>query len=66
MPSNLQPTYPLYLGNEALFTSQNLSVTDKYSNRPITQVSLANESIVDQAIQLACDAAPRDAGYEAL
>ncbi len=56
--ANLQRHYPLYLGNEAVFSQHIHEVVDKYSNLSVTQVSFADAEIVQQAIQLACSAAP--------
>lgn len=55
---------PLYLANESVFVNSNsnsnskISVTDKYTNKVVAQVSAANKAIVDKAILAAQKAAP--------
>lgn len=48
--------YPLYLANKAVDTSQRLDVNDKYSQQVFAQVSLSDESLVEQAIAAAVQA----------
>jgi acyl-CoA reductase-like NAD-dependent aldehyde dehydrogenase len=55
--SSLKPSYPLYLANEAVFSNQDLVVTDKYTGRPATRVALASAKEIDSAIAAAVKAA---------
>ena len=57
MPA-LQSAYPYYLANEAVFANEDLIVTDKYSGEIATRVALADEQVIDAAIQAAVDAQP--------
>ena len=52
----LNPSYPLYLANKAVWHNQDLPVTDKYSGKIATRVALADPKIVDDAIQFASEA----------
>jgi len=55
--SSLKPSYPLYLANEAVFSNQDLVVTDKYTGMPATRVALAGVKEIDTAIAAAVKAA---------
>ncbi len=46
----IQPKYPYYLANEAVFANQDLDVVDKYTGEIATQVALADAKAIDQAI----------------
>lgn len=59
--------YPYYLANQPTFSSEVLTVTDKFTNKPVTRVALANEATLDAAITQASSAAEpmrRLRGYE--
>lgn len=45
--------WPLFIGSEKVQTSEKIPVHDKYSKEIIAEVSLANENIVEEAIQKA-------------
>ncbi len=49
-------TYPFYLANKAVYTSQTLEVIDKYKQSAIAQVALAQQEHLDKAIQAAITA----------
>jgi len=49
----LKPTYPYYLGNEAVSPNADLIVTDKFSGEVATRVALADAAAIDRAIALA-------------
>lgn len=49
----LKPTYPYYLGNEAVSPNADLVVTDKFSGEVATRVALADAAAIDRAIALA-------------
>jgi len=49
----LKPTYPYYLGNEAVAPNADLIVTDKFSGEVATRVALADAAAIDHAIALA-------------
>ncbi len=54
----LQPQYPLYLANQAQQPNADLTVENKYTGEAATQVALADDALVDQAIAAAEEAAP--------
>jgi len=63
----LQPTYPLYLANEAQQPNTDLEVTDKYTGKVATRVALADARMIDAGIAAAVAAAEpmaRMAAYE--
>ncbi len=49
----LATQYPLFLGNQAQFTSAWLPVLDKYSGSEVSRVALADKAIVARSIELA-------------
>lgn len=49
-------TYPLYLAGKFVDSQNYLSVINPFSQEPIGQISLANEEILNTAIQKAHDA----------
>ena len=49
----IKSNYPLYLGNQPHETGQWLSVDDKYRLKPVSQVALADDAVLNQAIELA-------------
>jgi acyl-CoA reductase-like NAD-dependent aldehyde dehydrogenase len=53
----LHDHYPLYLGNQARPTENELVVTDKYTGRVATRVAMADAAVIDRAIHLAARAA---------
>jgi acyl-CoA reductase-like NAD-dependent aldehyde dehydrogenase len=53
----LQPSYPLYLANEAQSPNQDLIVTDKYSGQVATRVAQADAATIDAGIAWAVKAA---------
>lgn len=55
--ARLQPTYPLYLANEAQQPNTDLAVTDKYTGEIATKVALADSKTIDEAIGWAVKAA---------
>lgn len=55
---NLKPRYPFFLGNEPKEGKTFLPVEDKFTGEKITEVALASHKEIDNAIQLACEAAP--------
>ncbi len=54
----LNPSYPYYLANKAIFANEDLEVTDKFSGEVATRVALATPDVLDQAITSASKAAP--------
>jgi acyl-CoA reductase-like NAD-dependent aldehyde dehydrogenase len=52
----LAPTYPLYLGGEAVAPNHDLEVFDKYTGEVATRVPLADAATIDRAIALAAGA----------
>jgi len=52
----LAPTYPLYLGGEAVAPNRDLAVFDKYTGELATRVPLADAATIDRAIALAAGA----------
>ena len=54
----LRPTYPYFLGGEALAPNAALVVTNKYTSAPATRVAQADRAVVEQAIAAAHDAFP--------
>jgi len=63
----LKKSYPYYLANKAVYANQDLKVMDKYTGQHATSVALADEQVIDQAIDAAEKAteAMRDmAAYE--
>jgi acyl-CoA reductase-like NAD-dependent aldehyde dehydrogenase len=63
----LQPSYPLYLANEAQTPNLDLAVTDKYTGEVATRVALADAATIDAAIGWAVEATEpmaRMAAYE--
>ncbi len=55
--TGLQPTYPLYLANQAIQPNTDLAVTDKYTGEVATRVALADASMIDAGIAAAVQAA---------
>lgn len=49
----LAKTYPFYLANKAVFANQDLTVTNKYTGAPATQVAMADAATIDAAIAAA-------------
>lgn len=49
----LAKNYPYYLANKAVFSDQQLSVTNKYTGEVATHVALADAEVIDQAIEAA-------------
>lgn len=49
----LANTYPYYLANKAVFANTDLTVTNKYTGEPATQVAMADAATIDQAIAAA-------------
>ena len=65
--TGLQPRYPLYLANEAVFANEDLPVTDKFTGQIATRVALADAKMIDAGIAAAVEAAEpmaRMASYE--
>lgn len=54
----LRDQYPFYLGGKALQPNTDLVVTNKYTGKPATRVALADEAVIDDAIDRAVQAAP--------
>ena len=52
----LKPSYPYYLGGQAVAPNQDLVVTDKYTGEVATRVAVADASAIDAGIQAAVDA----------
>lgn len=44
--------YPLYLGNEPIFSAPTVDVTDKFTGKTVTKVSLATKEQINKAIEL--------------
>ncbi len=61
----LQPSYPLYLANEAQTPNLDLAVTDKFTGEVATRVALADASMIDAGIAAAVEAAEPMAGMAA-
>lgn len=55
MPARVQQQ-PLFLGNKSLKSKECFKVFDKYSGKSIAEVSLANTSIIEKAIEFADNA----------
>ena len=53
----LQPSYPLYLANQAHSLNQDLIVTDKYSGQVATRVAQADAATINEGIAWAVKAA---------
>lgn len=53
----MKPNYPLYIANQARSTATSLPVLNKFSGQTVTQVSVADERLVHEAIAAATDAA---------
>ncbi len=53
----LEPSYPCFVGNEAMRPNQDLAVLDKYSGALATRVPLVDAALIDRAIGLAAAAA---------
>ncbi|SNS06994.1 Acyl-CoA reductase [Sphingomonas laterariae] len=53
----LQPTYPLYLANEARQPNTDLAVTDKFTGEVATRVALADATTIEAGIAAATAAA---------
>jgi aldehyde dehydrogenase (NAD+) len=49
----LQPRYPYYLANAAVFANEDLEVTDKYSGAVATRVAMADARAIDAGIAAA-------------
>jgi len=54
----LQPSYPLYLANQAQSPNQDLAVTDKYTGEVATRVAQADAATINAGIAAAVEAAP--------
>jgi len=52
----LKKSYPYYLANKAVYANQDLKVMDKYTGQLATSVALADEQVIDQAIDAAVSA----------
>jgi len=52
----LKPSYPYYLGGEAVAANEDLVVTDKYTGEVATRVAVADAQAIDAGIQAAVDA----------
>lgn len=52
----LKPSYPYYLGNQAVAPNQDLVVTDKLTGEIATRVAMADAAAIDRAIALAVEA----------
>ena len=66
----LEPAYPYYLANKAIYANTDLPVTDKYTGHVATSVALAGPEVIEAAITAAVAAescllytspSPRDA-----
>ena len=53
----IQKRYPLYLANRPQQPNADLAVVDKFSDKVVSHVALADERVLDQAIAAAADAA---------
>lgn len=49
----LQEKYPYYLASKPVYANTDLNVTDKFSGEVVTQVAVADEQAIDQAIAAA-------------
>lgn len=49
----LAKAYPYYLANKAVFANEDLTVTNKYTGEPATQVAMADADTIDKAIAAA-------------
>lgn len=49
----LAKAYPYYLANKAVFANEDLTVTNKYTGEPATQVAMADAETIDKAIAAA-------------
>lgn len=49
----IKDAYPLFLANQAVETHADLPVYDKYSGEAVTRVSMADESMIDRAMDAA-------------
>ncbi|KAL6070809.1 Aldehyde dehydrogenase [Balamuthia mandrillaris] len=54
----MKKLYPYYLANQPVQENEDLEVTNKYTNEVATRVALANDAVVDAAIQKCVEAAP--------
>src|SRR5688572_9279638 len=61
----LRAHYPYYLANRPLSPNRDLTVNNKYTGKPATQVALADRDAIDRAIGAAVDAAPVFAAWPA-
>ncbi|WP_230775696.1 aldehyde dehydrogenase family protein [Roseiconus lacunae] len=52
----MQNRYPLYLANRPQYSEATLDVTDKYTGKVVSTVSLANTNMIDRAIEAAVEA----------
>jgi len=52
----LKPAYPYYLANQPHQPNTDLTVTDKYTGQPATQVAMADAAAINQAIAAAVQA----------
>jgi len=57
--------YPYYLANKAVFANKDLPVTNKFTNEVATEVAMADEKAIDEAIGAAAQAADPLARMEA-
>lgn len=48
--TELQPTYPYYLNNKAVYANEDLEVTDKYTSEVATRCALADPRAIDEGI----------------
>lgn len=55
---SLQQKYPFYLGNRPVMGKRFFQVEDKYTQKPLAEISLASKRDLDEAIQFAFEAAP--------
>ena len=54
----LKKAYPYYLANRPVLANEDLEVVDKFSGRVVTKVALADEQVIDRAIDFAVKAEP--------
>lgn len=54
----MDSTFPYYLANRPQQPNKDLEVTDKYSGQVAARVALADETVIERAIDSACQAAP--------
>lgn len=52
----LNRSYPLYLANDPVYANSDLAVTDKFTGEVATRVALADEAIIERAIDAAVGA----------